>query len=353
LRTGLIGLTGGAKPILDALRAEPRVQLVAVGDRDAETAARHAEALGAEPYTDYRSLIVEHKLDALFVATPHFATHGHLKLAAGRGTPVWKQSPLARQFEEALMLVRTFERSGESGEAVPLVIARAWPAEPALERAGAILAELGRPFLIEGRVYTCRPEDLDWRGDSERAGAGVLLHEAYGLIDAVVHWFGPPTEVYAAARRVSRPLTRYPYDTDDTAVLVFKYTDGAMASFTCCWTSGPPLSQLAIRATAGTLVIEHDRVCVFDRAGESRCAPIPRAANPYAPHSGIPGRACGRSEAHGVAGAGPPLDDGGDRNRVPFLTNGRGRVAGEMVQDASRGGDAGRCRGHLAARTAP
>jgi predicted dehydrogenase len=274
-------LTGGAKPIFEALRAESRVQLTAVGDRDAEAAARCAEAVGAEPYTDYRSLIVEHKLDALFVATPHFATHGYLKLAAAKGTPVWKQSPLARRFEEALTLVRTFERPGEAGTATPLVIARAWPAEPALERAGDALAELGKPFLIEGRVFVCRPEDLDWRGDSERAGAGVLLHEAYGLIDAVVHWFGPPTEVYAATRRVSRPQTRYPYDTEDTAVLVLKYTDGAIASFACCWTSGPPLSQLTIRATAGTLVIERDRVCVLDRAGEPKCASIERTANPY------------------------------------------------------------------------
>lgn len=279
LQVGLIGLTGGAEPILDALLAEPRVRVTAVGDHNAEAAARRAESIGAEAYSDYRSLIVERRLDALFIAAPHFVTHAYLKLAAARGTPVWKQTPLARRFDEALALTRLFERAVPGG--CPLVIARAWPAEPAMEQAGKRLAELGKPFLVEARVFVCRPEDLDWRGDSERAGAGVLLHEAYNAIDAVVHWLGPPAEVYAAMSRASRPQTRYPYDTEDTAIVVLKYADGAVASFTCCWTCGPPTSQLTIWATGGTIRIDPAKIAVLNRAGDPTCTPFDRAPNPY------------------------------------------------------------------------
>lgn len=279
LQVGLIGLTGGAAPILDALLAEPGVHVAAVGDRDPEAAARCAESIGAEAYSDYRSLIVERRLDALFVAAPHFVTHGYLKLAAAQATPVWKQTPLARRFDEALMLTRTFERAIPGG--CPLVVARPWPAEPAMEQAGKRLADLGRPFLVEARVFVSRPDDLNWRGDSERAGAGVFLHEAYGAIDAVVHWLGPPAEVYAAMSRASRPQTRYPYDTEDTAVAAFKYADGALASFTCCWTCGPPTSHLTIWATGGTIRIDPMKVTVLNRAGEPICTPFDRAPNPY------------------------------------------------------------------------
>jgi predicted dehydrogenase len=279
LQVGLIGLAGGAEMVLHALLAEPRVQVVSVGDRDPKLAARHAETIGAEVYTDYRSLIVERRLDALFVAAPHFAIQGYLKLAAAQGTPVWKQTPLARRFDEALALTRVFERTVPGG--CPLVVARPWPAEPAMEQAGKRLSELGKPFLVDAHVLVCRPEDLDWRGDSERAGGGVLLHEAYGAIDTVVHWLGPPAEVYAAMSRASRPQTRYPYDTEDTAIVVLKYPDGAVASFACCWTSGPPTSQLAIWATGGTIRIDPAKVAVLSRAGDAVCTPFDRAPNPY------------------------------------------------------------------------
>ncbi len=279
LQVGLIGLSGGAALVLEALLAEPRVRITAVGDRDPEYAVRQAEALGAKAYSDYRSLIVEPRLDALFVATPHFATQGYLKLAAGRGTPVWKQGPPARRFEEALALARAFERAVPGG--CPLVIARAWPAEPAMEEAGKALPGLGKPFLVESRVFVCRAEDLDWRGDSERAGGGVLLHEAYSAIDTVVHWLGPPAEVYAAMSRSSRPNTRYPYDTEDTAAMVLKYADGAVAVFTSCWTAGPPTAQLTIWGTNGTLRMDSSRIAILSRAGEPTCTPFNRAPNPY------------------------------------------------------------------------
>ncbi len=280
LQVGLIGLTGGARPVLDALAADPRVRITAVGDRDADAAARIAEGLGATAYTDYRSLATEGKLDALFVAAPPFAVQGCLKVAAARGVPVWKQTPPARRLEEAIALTRLFERSVPGG--CPLVIARSWPAEPAMEQAAKILAESGKPFLVEAEAFTCRPEDLDWRGDSERAGGGVLLNEAYAAIDLVVHWLGPPAEVYAAMSRASRPQPRFPYDTEDTAVLTMKFADGVMAWCACCWTAGPPVSQITIRATGRTIRIDPAKVTVLSRGGEPTGTPLDRAPNPYA-----------------------------------------------------------------------
>lgn len=296
-QVGLIGVTRSAKRILDALGAEPHVRLVALADRDGETVTRLAESLDAEAYTDYRSLIVERKLDALFVAAPPFATHGYLRLAAAAGTPVWKRTPLARRFEEALTLVQTFEK-----HRCPLVVSRAWPAEPAMDQAGKTLAELGRPFLADARVFCCHPDDLDWRGDSEQAGGGAMLYELYEAIDAVVHWMGPPAEVYAATGRSSRPQTRFPYDTEDSAVVVFKYPDGAIATFATCWTSGPRTSEIVVRAPGGTVRIGPATVAVLDRAGEPARTPLERAPNPYSHPI--------RAFLHGLAG---------DRKRIASL----------------------------------
>ena len=93
-------------------RTSPALRIAAVADTDAEAAARCAATLGAEPYSDFRSLIVEQPLDALFVACPHHAAQGYLKLAAKKRLPVFKRSPLARRFDEALRLTQDFEGAG-------------------------------------------------------------------------------------------------------------------------------------------------------------------------------------------------------------------------------------------------
>lgn len=279
IQVGLIGVSDDARPLWDALANEPRIRLAAVADLDGEAAARCAASVGAEAYTDFRSLIVEQRLEALFIACPHHAAQEYMKLAAKKRLPVFKKPPLARRFNEALRLTQDFERA--RGGAVPLVVARPWPAEPAMEEAGRRLGRLGRPFLVEARIHSRQPADLGWRGDRERAGGGVLLHEAYPLMDTVIHWLGPPSEVFTAAGRASRPLTRYPYDTEDTAVVVLKYANGAIASFSCCWTSGPAWRELTIRASEGTIRIDPARVAVLDLDGKPLCTPLDRAPNVY------------------------------------------------------------------------
>jgi len=212
------------------------------------------------------------------VAVPTYVREKYLHLAADRGLPVWMLPPAARRFEEAVEIVQRFDDAQ-----CPVVVSRSWGIEPTLQADVLGDDRVGRVFLARGDVMTCWSENLNWRGDSVRAVGGVLLDRAYGLIDTTVRVMGTPSTVYAATAGVSRPGCRFPYDTEDTGVVVCQYTGGPMALFSACWTSGPTLSSLELNGMDGSLRIDAERVVLRDRAGRVEVSVQDRPANPLIP----------------------------------------------------------------------
>lgn len=279
MQVGLLGLGRGGLRLADALLTSSWSELVAVASTKAQRleqfAARHPEIAA---YNDFRSLIVENRLDALFVAVPPYVREKYLPLAAERGLPVWMLTPAARRFEEALAIARAFEEA-----ACPLVVARSWGVEPALQADAMGMEQVGKVFLARGSVMTCWPEDLDWRGDSVRAGGGVLLDSAYTLIDTVVQAMGIPTTVYARAAGASRPESRYPYDTEDTGAVICQFGGGAIAVLSGCGTAGPEQWSLDLYGIGGSIHCDREGVMTCDRAGETILVRQARASNPLLP----------------------------------------------------------------------
>lgn len=275
LKVALMGLGDGGRLVAEALLASSWCDLVAVASSQPSRIERFADTHpGIAAYDDFRSLIVENALDALFVALPPAVRPPYLAMAAERGLPVWMLTPPARSFEETLDIAARFERS-----ACPIAVAAAWHGEPA---ATIRPANIGKLFLARGNVMVCLPEDLDWRGDSVRAGGGVLLDRGYGLLDVIVRAMGTPSTVYCAAAGVSRPQTRFPYDTEDTAALICRFMGGGIATISACWTSGPACWRLALHGTRGSVHIDEQRVTLQDRAGVDQGPPLPRPENPFA-----------------------------------------------------------------------
>lgn len=276
MRVGLMGLGRGGQLVAEALFSSSWCQLVAVASQASHRLDRFVEKHpDISAYDDYRSLIVENPLDALFVAVPPFMRVKYLALAAEHRCPVWMLTPVARRFDEAVEIMDRFEKAR-----CPIAVARSWGAESAMQPDAVDLARLGRVFLAQGGVMTCAGEDLDWRGDSVRAVGGVLLDRGYELVDLMVSVMGLPASVYALAQGVSRPGTRFPYDTEDTAAVLCQFANGAMAALTACWTSGPRRCEIEFFGTAGSMRIDSQRVVCRDRAGDRILVEMPRAANP-------------------------------------------------------------------------
>jgi predicted dehydrogenase len=276
MRVGLMGLGRGGQLVAEALLSSSWCKLVAVASRKSHRIDRFVEKHpDIVAYDDYRSLIVENPLDALFVAIPPFLRGKYLSLAAEHRCPVWMLAPVARRFDEAIEIMDRFEKAQ-----CPVAVARGWGIEPAMQPDAIDMDRLGRFFLASGTVTTCIEEDLDWRGDSVRAGGGVLLDYGYELVDTLVKVMGLPASVYAAAKSVSRPGTRFPYDTEDTAAILCQFSNGAIATVTACWTSGPPRCDIEFLGVGGSVRIDPGRVVGRDRSGERILVDQARAVNP-------------------------------------------------------------------------
>jgi len=279
LKVGLIGLGRGGQRICDALMASSWTELIAVASpkskRLEQFTQEHPDILA---YDDFRSLVVENqsRLDVLFVAIPPFKRGPYLSLAAERNIAVWMLTPAARRFDEALEWADKFEQAE-----CPIVVSRIWGCEPALQPETLDLEKIGRFFFARANVMTCWSEDLDWRGDSHRAGGGVFLDRAYTVIDTVVQLVGLPTKVYMAGAGVSRPGGHFPYDTEDTAAVICQFDEGAIASVSACWTSGPERWELELYGTNSMIHIDNQRVEFRDRDGEKQTGLQQRAENPF------------------------------------------------------------------------
>jgi predicted dehydrogenase len=187
-------------------------------------------------------------------------------------------TPAGRRFDEALEILSVFEKAG-----CPLVVSRHWGFEPSLQADALGLAEIGRFFFARGNVTVCSEDDLDWRGDSQRAGGGVLLYRAYTMIDTLIQIMGLPGTIYARIAGVSRPGTRFPYDTEDTAGLVCHFSGGGIAVLSACWTAGPEHKSLDLHGLNGYLHLDDAKVEVRDRTGEIGIHNLPRSANDLEP----------------------------------------------------------------------
>jgi predicted dehydrogenase len=275
IKVGLIGLGRGGQQLAEALLKSAWCELVAVGSPKSKRLERFAEEHPAViPYDDFRLLVVEQRLDALFVAVPPFLRPNILKQAASRSVPVWMLSPPGRNVEEMLHINKMFERANCS-----LVVSRAWGNEPALQKDAVQLDQLGQFFLAHGKVLSCWEEDFGWRGDSHRAGGGVLLDQGYPIADTIIQAMGVPSSVYAVTSGRSRPGTHYPYDTEDTAAIICQYPSGGIAEVTACWTAGPSCWEIELFGVEGSLRIDKEQVINRDRAGDQKRINPRRADN--------------------------------------------------------------------------
>ncbi len=273
-----MGLGRGGRLLAEALFASAWCKLVAVASMHSKRIERfQLEHPGIATHDDLRSLIVSTPLDALFVAIPPFMRANYLPLAAERCIPVYMLPPAARRLDEGLALLAPFEAAGS-----PIVVSRAWGVEQALQPDAIGLEQAGKIFLARGNVTTCLEENFDWRGDSQRAGGGVLLDQAYDLIDILVQTMGMPSTIYAAVAGISRPGAHFPYDTEDTAVVTCRYTNGALAVISACWTTGPADWSMQLAGTTGSIHLDMQQACLRDRAGDQELIRHPRPANPLA-----------------------------------------------------------------------
>ncbi len=113
IRWGVLGAGGIAATVGADIARSPDSEVVAVGARDRERAARLASQLGASrAYGSYRELVADVEVDVVYIATTHAQHHEQALLALRAGKPILVEKAFtlnARQARDVVAAARDAE----------------------------------------------------------------------------------------------------------------------------------------------------------------------------------------------------------------------------------------------------
>lgn len=225
VRVGVVGLGRGFVLTLPALRADPRVRLVAAcAPREASRRA-FASEFGGATYAHVAALCADPQVEVVYVATPHQLHAEHVLAAAEAGKHVLVDKPLAISLEDGERMVAACRQAG-----VHLIVGPSHSFDAPVLAARALIdsGEVGAVRMIHAFNYTDflyrprRPEEL-----RTEEGGGVLFSQGVHQVDVVRLLAGGLAREVSAMTGVWDP-TR-PTEAAYSALLAF---DDAFASLT-------------------------------------------------------------------------------------------------------------------------
>ncbi|MDB5353194.1 MAG: putative dehydrogenase [Planctomycetota bacterium] len=215
------------------LKLDPRAEVVAACDADANLLARRKDEWGLERVTtDYQELCSAPDIDAVIIATPNF-THRDMAVAAAEGGKhVMCEKPLGRSAGEVKEMADACIKAG-----VVHMTAFTYRFAPAMIYLRHLLkaGSLGTPRHFRSQRFLDLPEtSWGWRQYKDKAGAGDLFDMTIHRIDFAIDLLGPIERVCGAVARFA-PRTQTPdgkpcppSDVDDWSALIGEFQSGAV-----------------------------------------------------------------------------------------------------------------------------
>jgi predicted dehydrogenase len=253
LRWGLIGCGDIAqKRVAPALRDAPDSTLLAVARARFELAADFARDFGAsKTYPDWRELVADPDIDAVYVATPVDLHAEQSAAAAEAGKHVLCEKPMALSVADCDRMIAACRANG-----VKLGIAYYRRFYPVIERVRALIrqGEIGQVVLAQMNAFSHfnpKPhEPRYWLLEKERAGGGPMMDFGCHRIEVFVNLFSP-VEVEAAF--VDQIFYQRPVE--DTSGVFFRLDGGARGVLLVTHATPVPADTVDIWGSEGSLHI--------------------------------------------------------------------------------------------------
>ena len=246
-RIAIIGLGRAGSIHLEALKAVPGAQVVAVCDASAEMRAR-AEAAGIAAYASPDAMLARASLDGVVVCTPP-ADHAAISTRClAHGVHVLCEKPLALTTWDVLTMLQAANRAHRK-----VLVASKFRHVPEVSRARTLLAagELGEPVSFE--ISFCSPVDMRerWNAQSSLSGGGVIIDNGCHAFDIVSYLFGSIRRVHATRLKSLQAVA-----VEDSATLQVWAGEGVVGRVDLSWSLAPPRdSYLVVHGSHGSIEI--------------------------------------------------------------------------------------------------
>ena len=244
---GIVGLGRIAgTEVAPAVAAAANSTLAAVVSRTAAKAEEFAAQHGAAAaYHDYRALLEDPAVDAVYIATPNALHADQVVAAAEAGKHVLSDKPLATTVAEAEHAVAACEAVG-----VRLGVTFQTRKHEGMSDIRDLIAagDIGSVRLIQVELGPGRKLPQGWRTDPDLAGVGVMHNLGVHAYDLLRFLLG--AEVVEATAVVD---VEPGFEVDTLALSLLRFDDGALAYVNANQSLPNPQQDLTVYGTEGTV----------------------------------------------------------------------------------------------------
>ncbi|HEX8072333.1 MAG TPA: Gfo/Idh/MocA family oxidoreductase [Pyrinomonadaceae bacterium] len=283
VRWGLIGCGDIARRrVAPALRDAADCELLAVSRARAAEAEPFAREFGARRWcADWRELLADAEVEAVYIATPVHLHAPQTIAAAEAGKHVLCEKPMALSVAECDRMLAACAANG-----VQLGVAYYRHFYPAVARLRQLLraGAIGRPVFAHVQAFErFDPEPTHprrWLVERRRAGGGPMFDFGCHRIEVLLDLLGPVREVRGLTANVL-----FAREVEDTAAAALKFDGGAQAVIAVTHAAGGPRDTLDIYGSAGALhvaALNEGTIRIADAEGE-RVETHPPHANLHQP----------------------------------------------------------------------
>jgi len=283
IRWGLIGAGDIVRRrVGEALRDGRGCELVAVSRANANLLERFAHEIGARRWhADWRDLVRDDGIDAVYVATPVHLHAEQTIAAAAAGKHVLCEKPMAMNAAECGRMIAACRDAR-----VRLGIAYYRHFYPAVIRVAQLIASgaIGEPVfaqMIASEPFDPRPgAPRHWLVERAQSGGGPMADFGCHRLEVLLHLLGPAARVRSVVARVA--LDR---EVEDTAAVLLQFERGACAMVAVSNAAADRQDTFDLFGTLGSIRVASlnaGDIVVRTGAGE-RIEAHPPAANVHVP----------------------------------------------------------------------
>lgn len=179
LRVGIIGTGIHGSRYANHIRNDVAGLVLTAISRRSEDGLKQAHGWQARYYQDWRELVAAPEVDAVVAVTVPALNLDIARFCAEMKKPLLLEKPLARNGGEGRELVRVMAEAG-----CPLTIGQTLRYNPVVAALREQLAGLGQLYSLAVN-QRLEPSMHAWHDDPQTAGAGVIIHTAVHVFDAL------------------------------------------------------------------------------------------------------------------------------------------------------------------------